>query len=195
MTVATDGSLLAEVERDLLDGKPLADLLRKCLMLGGRSGSQDLQEWARTELRGYAGAVDLPSYRIIVAPILLDATTGSSWIKGQSVPASALPDFAREAGLGNEVDLRQGVGELAAIVADTGSSDSGVRVGMPGSEIIGEYFDRSSGNPFQHTDRTAGRFPAPRDQSERRVGPPVSAPVPPSARSPARFGRRCTRFG
>lgn len=43
-------SLLAEVERDLLDGKPLADLLRKCVILGGRSGSHELRDWASKEL-------------------------------------------------------------------------------------------------------------------------------------------------
>lgn len=42
--MAPEQTLLAEIERDLLEGKPLADLLRKCIMLGGRSGSQDLRD-------------------------------------------------------------------------------------------------------------------------------------------------------
>jgi hypothetical protein len=40
-----DQGLLREIERDLLDGKPLADLLRKCVVLGGRAGSPKLREW------------------------------------------------------------------------------------------------------------------------------------------------------
>ena len=40
-----DQGLLREIERDLLDGKPLADLLRKCVVLGGRAGSPELREW------------------------------------------------------------------------------------------------------------------------------------------------------
>jgi hypothetical protein len=151
--VASDQTLLAEIERDLLDGRPLADLLRKCIMLGGRSGSQALRDWASQELRGYDGTAELPSYRKVAAPILIDATTGNAWIRGQHVPASSLPDFAREAGLGNNVDLRQGVGELETLAANSRNSDTGIRVGMPGGEVIGQYFDRSSGNPFQHTDR------------------------------------------
>lgn len=151
--MATDSSLLAEIERDVLDGRPLADLLRKCIMLGGRSGSQDLRDWASKELRGYQGNTDLPPCRSVSAPILIDAVTGNSWVKGQSVPESGLPDFVRDASLGNSVDLRQGVGELEALVQQGQSSEHSIRVSLPSAEIIGEYFDRNSGNPFQHTDR------------------------------------------
>lgn len=41
-----DETLISEIERDLLDGKPFADLLRKCTDLGGRSGSVELRDWA-----------------------------------------------------------------------------------------------------------------------------------------------------
>ena len=136
--MATDSSLLAEIERDVLDGRPLADLLRKCIMLGGRSGSQDLRDWASKELRGYQGDTDLPPYRSVSAPILIDAMTGNSWVKGQSVPESGLPDFVRDAGLGNSVDLRQGVGELEALVQQGQSSDHSIRVSLPAAEIIGD---------------------------------------------------------
>ena len=78
-----DETLLSEIERDLLGGKPLADLLRKCVVLGGRSSSVELRDWASRELRGYNVGDDLPSYRTVGAlfsPMLLQ--------EGQSSRAS-----------------------------------------------------------------------------------------------------------
>jgi hypothetical protein len=147
--VASDQTLLAEIERDVLDGKPLADLLRKCIMLGGRSGSQALRDWASQELRGYNGEDNLPKYRVIGAPIQMDATTGNMSIKGQILPAGSLPDFAREAGLGNDVELRNGVGELEAMIAGRSANDA-LHLVFPGGDIIGRYIDKASGNPWQH---------------------------------------------
>jgi hypothetical protein len=150
--MAKDSSLLEEIERDVLDGKPLADLLRKCIMLGGRSGSQELRDWASKELRGYDGNDELPTYRTVGAPILLDGISGNWKSTGQLVPESALPDFVREAGLGQHVDFRQGVGELEAMVKDR-KPDDGIKLVFPGGDVLGSYFDKTSGNPFQQTHR------------------------------------------
>jgi hypothetical protein len=54
-----DETLIGEIERDLLDGKALADL-RKCIVLGGRSGSVELRDWASRQLRGYGPDDELP---------------------------------------------------------------------------------------------------------------------------------------
>lgn len=142
--------LLLDIERDLLDGKPLADLLRKCMMLGGKSGSKELREWANRELRGYEQE-ELPKYRLVPASILADASTGSTFVRGQTVPESALPDFVRQAGIGNIIPMRQGVKELETLARQ--ASGKGVNLSLPGAEVIGRYFDSKSGNPFQHTDR------------------------------------------
>lgn len=146
----TGDSLLAEIERDLLDGKPLADLLRKCLILGARSGSIELREWAGRELRGYGGVddADLPSYRKVAAPIMLDAVTGNTSITGQQIAPGSLPPFARDAGICNEVSIRQGIGEIEAWVTTSGTKT--ISVTLPGAQAIGEYIDKASGNPFQH---------------------------------------------
>ena len=51
------GGLLTQVEADLLDDRvPLSSLLQRCVVLGRRAGSQELRDWARWELNGYAGA-------------------------------------------------------------------------------------------------------------------------------------------
>ena len=84
LVVASDHTLLAEIERDLLDGRALADLLRKCIMLGGRSGSQELRDWAGKELRGYDPDDELPPYRVVSAPIMLDGISGNWAYEGDA---------------------------------------------------------------------------------------------------------------
>jgi hypothetical protein len=147
--VAKDGTLLAEVERDLLDGKPLADILRKCILLGRRAGSVELRDWASKELRGYEGDDEVPAYRVVGAPIFVDGVTGNAVIKHQHIAASALPDFAQE-WIREEVPLRAGVGELEALVKDR-KPDEGVYLLVPGAAEIGAYIDAESGNAWQHT--------------------------------------------
>ncbi|MEV6102547.1 hypothetical protein [Nocardia sp. NPDC051981] len=44
--------------------EPLAGLLRKCLMLGAVTGSDDLRLWASRELEGHGDNDPLPAYRM-----------------------------------------------------------------------------------------------------------------------------------
>jgi hypothetical protein len=143
-----DETLISEIERDLLDGKPLADLLRKCIVLGGRSGSVELRDWASRELRGYNVGDELPAYRTVPAPILADAVTGNAIIKGQRIPLSGLPDFVQE-NVDEEIPLRQGVGELEALVKGK-AADEGIHFSLPMAADIGRLIDSRSGNPWQH---------------------------------------------
>jgi hypothetical protein len=143
-----DETLLSEIERDLLGGKPLADLLRKCVVLGGRSGSVELRDWASRELRGYNVGDDLPSYRTVGAPLLADAVTGRAIVKGQRIPLSAFPDFVQE-NLSEEFPLRQGVGELEALVKNK-NPDEGIHFSLPMAAEIAGLIDSQSGNPWQH---------------------------------------------
>jgi hypothetical protein len=36
----------------------LSSILQKCIVLGGQAGSEKMRDWARQELRGYAGEPD-----------------------------------------------------------------------------------------------------------------------------------------
>jgi hypothetical protein len=85
----------------------------------------------------------MPSYRIITAPLMLDAITGNKQVTGQPLASGSLPDFASE--LSEQFPVRQGVGELEAWVR----ADKAIHVMIPGAEIIGAHFDRASGNPWQ----------------------------------------------
>jgi len=144
--VSKDATLIAEIERDLLDGKPLAELLRKCVVLSGQAGSPELRKWATQELRGYDKLEDVPKYRIAHLAIYVDAVTGGAIVSGQQVNSHSLPEFCRDH-ISEEVPLMQGVGEIEAMIA-TGKS---ARIPLPGWDTIAMIIDRESGNPFQQT--------------------------------------------
>ena len=58
--------LLSQIEQDVLDdGKPIGSALRRCMLLGSRTGSSQLREWATLELKGYPVPVEVPDYRVI----------------------------------------------------------------------------------------------------------------------------------
>ena len=92
-----DESLLDQIEADIASDAPLGQVLRKCVLLGGRAGSADLREWASRELKGYDG-VDLgtvPTYRKVSAVIQADAVVGNYHVRGQQISPMQLPDFTR----------------------------------------------------------------------------------------------------
>lgn len=104
MARATD--LLGRIEEGALDPRrPLADTLRLCVALGGRAGSPDLRDWARKELDGYGADDDLPDYRVVTVPILIDGSNFHAIITGQQLAPSDVPDFAREE-ISGELGLR-----------------------------------------------------------------------------------------
>lgn len=148
--MAQHRGLLGDIENDLLSDRPIADVLRKVVILGGRAGSAELRDWASRELKGFSDAEveDLPPYRRILAPMLMDAVTGPTIVRRQPLPYSMLPDFVREK-MPEELPIRVGVGELEAW-AKSGES---ISISVPGAEIIGHHFDQKSGNPFQKINR------------------------------------------
>ncbi|MGA5492568.1 hypothetical protein ACPCTG_32770 [Streptomyces pseudogriseolus] len=141
-------TLVAEIERDALDEKvPLVSVLRKCIALGGAVDSDQLREWAGSELRGYRGETETPDYRIVAAGIHLDAVAGPSIIKGQRISPSQLPDVVREAGISEELPLRMGIGELEASLA--GDIQEHLHISLPGGADIMRMMDHEANQPFQ----------------------------------------------
>src|SRR4051812_4548435 len=85
-------SLLEEIEQAALDDSAdITGALRKCVALGGQSGSETLRAWATRELKGYSGSDELPEYRSVGAPIALDGVTLNTHIRGQQIRPGALP--------------------------------------------------------------------------------------------------------
>jgi len=113
------GGLLAQIEADVVDDKvTLSSLLQKCIVLGGRAGSEKMRAWAREELNGYARADSVPDYRRVPA-VLMARVTNSYGYGGGSVrfDASALPTQVREMMTQEQIDLdniilSEGIGEL-----------------------------------------------------------------------------------
>ena len=145
----SEPSLLTEIERDLLDGAPVADVLRKLIVLGGRAGSSELRDWASQELRGYADSnvEDLPSYRQVPAIIQIDAVTITHQISHQTIAPEELPAEAREH-IKNQVPFFQGIGEIQAMSEGRGDGKT-VRIALPGERFLARMMDEASGNTFQ----------------------------------------------
>lgn len=142
-------SLIAQIERDALDEQAsLAGALRKCVVLGGQSGSEQLRDWATRELNGYYGEdVPLPSYRVIPAPLMIDGVNANVHITGQQIAPSSLPGFAREH-LREEVELRDGVGALEAL-ARHGETGERIKLSPPMAADLARLMNHESGNPLQ----------------------------------------------
>ena len=146
-----DQSLLASVQRDLLDGKPLPDVLRKCILLGSESGSAELRAWASKELKGYDDAAEVPDYRKVPAQIHADASTGGAIVRGQTVGLAMLPDWVREH-IKNQVTLFQGIGELESLYEAARKSGKSPQTSLPAWETIAAAMDKAVAdqNPWQH---------------------------------------------
>jgi hypothetical protein len=129
--------LLSQIESGALDpSSDLPSLLRSCIALGGVTGSESLRAWATFELKGYGSGDELPPYREVVAPLLLDGVAGYNKITGQMVPATMIPDFARGK-ITNEVPFAQPIAEIAHLLASARSQDKeSVGLSPPGEREL-----------------------------------------------------------
>jgi hypothetical protein len=118
----TRGSLLAQIEAVVLDDTvPLSSLLQKCIVLGGRAGSEKMRDWTRRELNGYEEDETVPKYRRLPA-VLMVVITNSAGHNGRSVrldPAvfpTQVHDMLRKKDMDlNDAVLSGGIGELEAL--------------------------------------------------------------------------------
>lgn len=135
--------LLGAIERDLLNDKPVAGLLRKFILLGGQAGSRELREWASKELRGYASGDELPSYRSIPAPIQMDGMSPIAQVWGQRLGVSELPGFARH-DIDEHVNLTMGVGEIEALAHHEHDGDTSVKFSLPGARELARFMQQDA---------------------------------------------------
>jgi len=142
--------LLDEIERGALDSRtPLADTLRKCLMLGGRAGSVELRDWAGRELNGYVGGDELPDWRIAAAQIEIDFVNFGGITRGRAVSPMELPEFARDL-IKEEFAFRMGVGELESVLD---GPETHVRLGIPRGQDLVVYWNHENNVPGQQIQR------------------------------------------
>ena len=148
-----DASLLDQIEAGAIGDQPLADTLRKVMVLGGRAGSADMRDWASLELNGYRAGSAIPEYRTVTAPIQIDGFQGNLHYKGQTISAIQLPDFARERYSGG-LPFGQGIGEIEAMVRSARSSgESTLRLSDAGAAEVVLYMNSQSNDPFSSIER------------------------------------------
>lgn len=147
----SNGSLLAEIQRDVLDeSKSLASALRKCIVLGGEANSAPLRTWATLELRGYGLDGDLPDFRIIAASLHIDGISGYNQISGQMISPRALPEGIRER-VGETYELRAAVGEIEAMIQQ--AEGSHIHLGLPMGADIAALMNQSLDSGVQQITR------------------------------------------
>jgi hypothetical protein len=141
-------ALIAQIEQDALDDRvPVATALRKCIALGGHSGSEQLRDWAARELNGYGGDDELPGYRVVNAPLMVDGFSANLHIQGQQISPSMLPDFVHEH-ITETLELREGVGSIEALL-----QQPAIRLSPPRASDIARYMNADSDDPFQKIER------------------------------------------
>lgn len=133
-------SLLDQIESGALSrSSDLADVLRKCIALGGQAGSAELRDWARRELEGYRGVDDdLPDYRRVAAPLLVDGIQGNWQFKRKQISTMELPDFARDAFTGG-MAVTVGTAELQRLA----SRSKPVDMQPAGMDDVAYFMNRS----------------------------------------------------
>ncbi|MEV7230931.1 hypothetical protein AB0M79_28520 [Polymorphospora sp. NPDC051019] len=129
-----DHSLLREIEREALnDAISLAATLRKCIALGAQTRNAELRDWAAQELNGYRDDSEIPQYRIIHAPLVIDGATFHYHVTGEQISTFDLPEVVREH-ITEEVKFAHGVGDLQALLRNTErSGETSVNLAPPSS--------------------------------------------------------------
>ncbi|HEX6525343.1 MAG TPA: hypothetical protein VF070_35840 [Streptosporangiaceae bacterium] len=117
------GGLLAQIEGDVADHTvPLSSLLQKCIVLGGRAGSQKMRDWARQELHGYTDPDTVPDYRHVPAVVMAVITNRAGYNGVHTrVDDSVFPKQVREI-IREKVDLEdailsEGIGVLEGLAS------------------------------------------------------------------------------
>ena len=128
----TAKALLDEIEREALNpNSDISSVLRKCVSYSGRMNAPALKAWALKELKGYDAGETLPPYRMIAAPVLLDASIPGGLVTGQQVPFGLVPD-----GIEIEDEVPYGsplAGAYEAVRTAQARGDESTRFGIPGS--------------------------------------------------------------
>lgn len=116
--------LLAQIEAAVLDDSvPLSSLLQKCIVLGGKAGSEKMRDWARQELNGYQDFQSIPNYRRLRAQVKLVITNLAGYNPiTRPLSASDLDDQLRKILADSKVELEvvplgTNIGELEALAS------------------------------------------------------------------------------
>ena len=157
MSSGSARALLNELERGASQSDPdIPSLLRKCVALGGQSGSTRLREWATRELKGYRGDAGdaLPEYRKVPAAIVIDGATMNGLVTGQQISPVVLPPEA-QGKVEEEVQFWGPIVELSDMVKRaTADHETVVGIGIAGGSALAglmNYYAQQRGSSHQIT--------------------------------------------
>lgn len=86
--------LVREIRDGVVDPKvSLSTILRKAKILAATLRNDEFRKWVDSELNGYSGDIELPSYRKLIAPVLgnFSGPFGQS-VTGYQLPVALLPE-------------------------------------------------------------------------------------------------------
>lgn len=155
--MARHSDLLGEIEAGAHDTQSdLVAVLRKCIALGGATGSEALRDWASRELKGYGPDHPVPDYRKAEAPLLLDGMTTSptslTKVTGQTMTPNMLPDFARDK-IDTEVVFPQPIAEIEEMLRRARKDEGhAIRLSPPGMSLLLPLINQELGD-HQHVER------------------------------------------
>lgn len=135
MTKRRPIDLLAEIEAGVFDpSSDLPDLLRRCVALGGATGSVRLREWATRELKGYGPSDELPPYRVARGLLFGDGIAHGTRFRGQQIPLLLIPERARPIFQG-DIPLAYSLAELVDLTAASRKDEGDtLRLVPPGAQ-------------------------------------------------------------
>lgn len=125
-------TLLKEIQTAAVDADaPLANVLRKCAVLGAQLKNDDLRDWALQELNGYENESDVPDYRKVDVGLRgnIAGPLGSGF-QNIPIPLMALPEAMRAGAL--TATFTQGVAAIEALLE--GMSDTRIAP-LPGDAV------------------------------------------------------------
>lgn len=125
--------LLADIQADLLNEKPVGPILLKLRYLAARLGSVALEEWVRHESEGYPNDVEVPAYRKfdVTYKASFNGPFGSS-VSNISIPSALIVELAGEGWL--KTTERQSVSAVEELISST--AESGEKLGIDASNLI-----------------------------------------------------------
>ena len=117
-------NLLKEIRDATVDANvPIANVLRKCAVLGDQLNNDELRDWSLQELQGYSSEDGVPEYRKIGA-LLRGNLAGpfQSGYKSVAVPAMCLPEQLRDRA--HIAVLAEGVAGLERLLEGEGDTSA-----------------------------------------------------------------------
>ena len=114
--------MLDQIQSDILDDEvPISAILRKAKVLAAQLNSEELKQWASSELDGYAEISDLPDYRVIRTSSAGTWTGGVHTVKNRAVQMSMIDDEDLKTIL-STLHLKEGVRKVEEMAEELGDN-------------------------------------------------------------------------